>query len=69
MCDDGGVSLRLGRNGDLDLGMAGGEFGQSLFDEGATTSSSALYKVAEYCRRKDKMETYFMPFELPAQSQ
>lgn len=33
MCDDGGVFLRLGRDGDFDLGVVGGELGESLLDE------------------------------------
>lgn len=39
MCDDSGVLLRLGRDGNFDLGVFGGELGESFLDEVTGTAS------------------------------
>lgn len=49
-------------NGHFDLGIRGCELGEGVAEKGAVEVLEGCYVVYE-------IETYFMPFELPAQSQ
>lgn len=64
MCADEGVLGRPWGDGDLDLGMCGGELGEEGLDEGA--SGEGQHGAS---RQERECTTYFMPVELPAQSQ
>lgn len=67
MCDDCGMFLWSGRHGNLDLGVTGGELWEMSLKEGAKELISIPWKTID-AMRTSRMP-YFMPLELPAQSQ
>jgi len=56
---------RPGGDGDLDLGVCGGELGEGMAEEGAIYRSA----LSTYRKIIARRQSYFMPLELPAQSQ
>lgn len=70
VADDDGVLGRPGRHGELDLGMSRGEPGQERLDERtATGEEKRSQSGVRFTKTYDAFHTYFMPLELPAQSQ
>lgn len=69
VCINDGVFCWPGRNGYLDLWVRGGELGQKLLDEGASLSFCQPLDYPGKIAQIQERATYFMPLELPAQSQ
>ena len=60
--------MRTWGNGDFDLRMGGGEAGEGVFEEEARVSHRQMNSCAAGSGEIDS-GVYFMPRELPAQSQ
>jgi hypothetical protein len=63
--DNDGVLAGSGRDGEFDLRVGGGELGEKRFDE------ATVIRLDNTEKTKERLNcfTYFIPLELPAQSQ
>lgn len=64
MADDDGVLSGSGGDGEFDLRVGGGELGEERLDE-----ATAVEVSEGFSRVSCRVRAYFMPLELPAQSQ